>query len=179
MKHSLILALAAITLAGCEQQQPTEVASVPAPRHASVNANSGVKMSSSISVPISTALFVPCTNIVAGTPVGEQVGIRGQLDLSSRLSLSAAGSGEAQILVQPQGLSGLGFVTGTKYVATGTTQFRTSFATLPFSSSAIASFKLNGQGGSAFQVIGTLHYSIDASGQLAASLDNTSVVCTR
>lgn len=183
MKHPLILALAAITLAGCEQQQPTEASAVPAPSRSSVNSrsinsNSSVKMTSSVTIPVSTALFVQCANTGSGQlGLNEQVGIRGPLVVSSRLNMSTTGSGDALIHLQSQGLAGLGFTTGTKFVTTGNTEFRTSFTSLPVSGSTIASFTLIGQGGNSFLVNATLNFTVDASGQLTATIDNPSVVC--
>src|SRR6184192_2976257 len=77
------------------------------------------------------------------------------------------------------GVSGTGFMTGDKYQATGITRSTDTFSTpFPITSTFVNNFYMIGQGpDNNFKVHETLHYTINANGELTAFADNFSVTC--
>lgn len=119
--------------------------------------------------------FVPCANGGAGEIV----------QLSGRLhDLIHTVTNNNRFLVklhtQPQGITGVGLTTGTKYQGTGVTQerFGGSLVNGQFSDTFINNFRLIGQGpGNNLLIHENLHVTFNAKGELTAELDHLSITC--
>src|SRR5262245_21852628 len=99
-------------LAGCADYAPAPSDGNSAPAFAALAATSSIK------VPIAIGVFVPCA--VGGA--GEIVVLRGDLHLLNHFTFDAAGGLHVKTHAQPQGITGVGSVSGDKYVGTGVTQ---------------------------------------------------------
>ena len=130
---------------------------------------------SSTSVPMNLAVFVPCANDGAG----ETVELSGDLHILTHLTTSETGNVTVRTLFQPQGISGTGTVTGAKYQATGGTQETfVSNGPLPLSDTFVNNFRIIGAGsGNNFLVHETAHVTINAEGVVTADIDKLSVEC--
>ena len=130
---------------------------------------------SNAKVPANISVFVPCANGGAG----ENVDLSG--DLHVLLTLTVNGNNfSGKTHFQPQGISGVGAVTGAKYQATGVTQdkfggsFNNGVAVLNF----VNNFRIVGQGpGNNFVVHQNAHITINANGIQTATVDNQSIEC--
>jgi len=81
---------------------------------------------------------------------------------------------------QPQGLSGVGSVSGNKYQATGITRFsfEADVVGFPFTETLVNNFKIIGQGpGNNFLVHENFHLTGKADGPVTANIDNFSAEC--
>ena len=126
-------------------------------------------------VPFAQIVFVPCANNGAGEPVL----ISGTLHILQHQTLSDAGNLHIKVHFQPQGASGVGLVTGDEYRATGVTQEELNLnGPLPFTDTFINNFRIIGQGpDNNLLVHQTIHFTINANGELTADVVNTSVEC--
>ncbi len=70
-----------------------------------------------LSVPFTFSEFVPCANGGAG----EMVNLSGDLHILIHQTVSASGNIVTKFQGNPQGISGIGEITGDKYQATGVT----------------------------------------------------------
>jgi hypothetical protein len=70
------------------------------------------------SIPVTLFVDIPCA--------GELVVLNGPLHILSNVTFDKSGGFHVVAHFQPQGISGLGQTTGTKYQATGETEFQTS-----------------------------------------------------
>jgi hypothetical protein len=119
--------------------------------------------------------FVPC----ADEGAGELVLLEGTLHSLFHITING-NNFKMKVHDQPQGISGTGLTTGDKYQATGVTQqtFGGSFVNGQFSDSYVNNFRIIGQGrGSNFLVHEKFHITLNAKGELTASVDNFSVEC--
>jgi hypothetical protein len=125
------------------------------------------------SIPIAITVFVPC----ADGGAGELVALEGDLHVlltitenDNHLSIKAHS--------QPQGISGTGLTTGDSYQGTGVTQdhFTTGLGAEAFT--FVNNFRIIGQGpGNNFLVHQTFHVTINANGEITATVDNFSAEC--
>jgi hypothetical protein len=86
----------------------------------------------------------------------------------------------AKIHFQPQGLSGIGSVSGDKYQATGVTQdiFQGSLVNDQFSFTSINNFRIIGQGtGNNLLIHATVHTTINANGMVTSEVVTISEEC--
>ena len=129
----------------------------------------------STSVPTDLVVFVSCANGGAG----ELVELSGNLHILTSLTTTPNGKVTVRSLFQPQGISGTGMITGTKYQATGGTQ-ETVVASdpLPFVDTFVNNFRIIGAGpGNNYLVHETVHVTINAGGEVTAEVDKLSVEC--
>ncbi len=128
-----------------------------------------------VSVPVTIGVFVPCANGGAG----EGVLLSGNLHILARVTVSESGNASIGIHFQPQGISGTGAVTGDKYQGTGVTLENINInAPLPFSDTFVNNFRIIGQGnGNNFLVHSTFHVTVNANGEVTATVANFSVEC--
>lgn len=126
-------------------------------------------------VPFNLSVFVPCAN--GGT--GEDVILSGYLHVVSSFTINGNNvSGKTHF--QPQGISGVGSITGDKYQATGVTQdqFKGSFINGQFQETSINNFRIIGQGnGNNFTLHENLHITVNANGSLTTIVDNYKSEC--
>jgi hypothetical protein len=120
-------------------------------------------------------VFVPCAN--GGT--GEEVVFTGNLHTLITFTINGNNvSGKYHF--QPQGLSGVGTITGDKYRGTGVTQgtFKGSLQNGQYQQTDVNNFRMIGQGkGNNFLVHSTFHLTISAKGAVTASVDQVSEEC--
>jgi hypothetical protein len=124
---------------------------------------------------ISLTVFIPC----AASGAGEIVDLSGPLHTLISFTINGNNvSGYSHF--QPQGLSGTGETTGTKYQATGVTQesFKSSLQNGQANFTYVNNFRIIGQGpGNNFLVHETTHLTINANGTATVFHDNFSVDC--
>ena len=126
-------------------------------------------------IPTEIAVFVPCANGGAG----EDVLLSGNLHVVSTFTINGNNiSGKSHF--QPQGISGVGAITGDKYQATGVTQdqFKSSFINGQFQETTINNFRIIGQGnGNNFTIHENTHITVNANGTLTTIVDNIKDDC--
>jgi hypothetical protein len=130
-------------------------------------------VSSNVSVPLATSTFVPCANGGAG----EVVNLTGSLHILATLTLDSAGGVHGTLLFNPQGVSGVGSVSGVAYRGTGST--RSTFTGYAGAvSTLVNNFRIVGAGGAAIlQVHENVALVVDANGTVTASVDHVLVTC--
>jgi hypothetical protein len=134
------------------------------------------EVSVNVSVPIAPfAVFVPCANGGAG----EIVDFTGDLHILVTFTVNGNRiSGVTRF--QPQGVSGIGSVTGEQYRATGGTQeqIQGSLVNGQFSDTFLNNFRIIGvKTGNNFLVHETAHLTFRADGIVTAFIDNLGVDC--
>lgn len=126
-------------------------------------------------IPTDLTVFVPCAN--GGT--GEIVELSGNLHVVTSFTINGNNvSGKTHF--QPQGISGVGTITGDKYQATGVTQdqFKGSFKNGRYKGTYINNFRFIGRGpGNNGAVHEVYHYTINANGVITSTVDNIKVSC--
>lgn len=124
---------------------------------------------------ISLTVFIPC----AAGGAGETVDLSGSLH--TLISSTFNGNNVSGYFhMQPQGISGTGETTGTKYQATGVTQesFKSSLQNGQANFTYVNNFRIIGQGpGNNYLVHETMHLTINANGTITVFHDNFSVDC--
>jgi hypothetical protein len=106
-------------------------------------------VSSNVSVPLATSTFVPCANGGAG----EVVSLTGSLHILATVTLDSAGGVHGTLLFNPQGVSGVGSVSGARYRVVGT------------------------GGAASLQVHENAVVVVNANGTVTASVDHVVVTC--
>jgi hypothetical protein len=123
--------------------------------------------------PIDIVVFVPCANAGAG----EDVELTGTLHDVFHITFDNAGGIHVKGHDNPQGISGVGLTTGTKYQGTGVTQFQFN-AKVGFEETDVNNFRIIGQGpGNNFLVHDNFHVTVNANGEVTAFHDNFRVDC--
>lgn len=126
-----------------------------------------------VSIPTTIIVFVPCANGGAG----ETVTLTGDLHVLMNITFDNAGGVHVKEHFQPQGISGVGDITGAKYQATGVTQdeFNAKFG---YEETFVNNFRIIGQGrGNNFLVHEVFHVTINANGDVTAFFDHFSADC--
>jgi len=124
---------------------------------------------------ISLTVFVPC----AGGGAGEIVDLSGPLHTLISFAINGINV-SGYFHFQPQGISGTGESTGTKYQATGVTleSFKNSLQNGQANLTFVNNFRIIGQGpGNNYLVHETMHVTINADGTATVFHDNFSVDC--
>jgi hypothetical protein len=128
-----------------------------------------------ISIPVAITVFIPCA--VGGT--GEFVTLSGDLHILISTTVNANHI-SLDSHFQPQGISGVGSVSGDKYQGTGITRtsIEADVTLMPFIFTFVNNFKIIGQGpGNNFLVHQNVHITVNANGTVTASVDNFSTEC--
>jgi hypothetical protein len=128
-----------------------------------------------ISIPVAISVFVPCA--VGGT--GEVVTLSGDLHILISTTVNANHI-SLYTHFQPQGVSGVGSVSGDKYQGTGVTRtsIEADVVSFPFIETFVNNFRIIGQGpGNNFLLHQNIHITVNANGTVTASVDNFSVEC--
>lgn len=122
-------------------------------------------------VDISIPVDIPCA--------GETVTLEGKLHVLSHVTIN--GNNLMSIShFQPQGISGVGSISGDKYRGTGVTQeiFKGSLINNQFTFSFINNFRIIGQGtGNNYVVHELIHITVNANGTTSSNVDNFRVEC--
>jgi hypothetical protein len=136
-------------------------------------AGSATTTTVSQSFPISLTVFVPCANGGAG----EDVALSGNLHDLFSLTFNGSGGVHVKTLDNPQGVSGVGLTTGTKYQGTGVTQSEFN-AQVGFETTFVNNFRIIGAcPGNNFLVHENFHVTVNPDGTVTAFVDNFSVAC--
>jgi hypothetical protein len=133
------------------------------------------EVTTNITVPFNSTVFIPCAN----GGVGEQVQLSGDLHILISTTITDTTLHLTQHF-QPQGVTGVGLVTGDKYQATGVTRtdMNTNGTPFPFNTTLVNNFRIIGQGrGNNFLVHATVHTTVSANGDVTAEVNNTSTEC--
>jgi len=122
-------------------------------------------------VPFSLGVFIPC--------VPEVVVLTGELHILTAQEVDSDGGIHVKTHFQPQGISGVGSVTGDKYQGTGGTQEHFNIHSSPaIEDTFVNNFRIIGQGsGNNFLVHTTFHVTINAEGVITADVLNDSTEC--
>jgi hypothetical protein len=122
------------------------------------------------SVPFDFAVFIPC--------VPENVNLTGKLEIVNHTTVNADGTFHLVSHVNPQGLSGVGDVTGDKYHGSGLTQNVVN-ASAGQQVTFLNIMRFVGQGpGNDFSLQQQVHVTVNANGQTTTVVDNFSVDCS-
>lgn len=124
---------------------------------------------------INLSIFVPC----AAGGIGENVDLSGRLHTVISYTINRNRVSGA-FHVQPQGINGVGETTGLRYRGTGVTEetFAGSFRNGENNNSFVNNFRIIGQGsGNNYIVHETLHFAINADGNVDVFHDNFSIEC--
>lgn len=128
-----------------------------------------------IQVPFVASVIIPCANGGAG----EIVDFSGDLHVVVSLTINGNSvSGKSHY--QPQGIKGIGQVTGDQYNAVGVTQdaFHGSLQNGRYTETFVNNFRLIGPGpGNNLQIHENAHITINANGEVTVLLDNFSATC--
>ena len=163
-----LLSAPALLLAGCDSpSSPSSDTAVSPPELAAV------AFTDNVSFPINQLVFIPCANGGAG----EFVIISGSLHALFHVTFNDAGHATLTSHFNPQGISGVGQSTGSKYRGTGVTRSDTT-ARIGFQTTTINNFRIIGQGpGNNFLVHENFHFTINANGSLTAFFDHFNAEC--
>lgn len=118
-------------------------------------------------------VFVPCANGGAG----EDVVFLGTLHILETATING-NKVRLKFHFQPQGLQGIGTVTGDKYNATGVTQETDNIATVGAETTFVNNFRMVGQGpGNNFSVHQVFHITVNANGDITSVVDQFTTDC--
>jgi len=137
--------------------------------------NGATAFTTSAKINVSITVFIPCAN----NGNGETVTLNGTLHETYHVTVNN-NNFQMKIIDHPQGISGIGDVTGNKYQATGETEQQTggSFINGQFEGNFVNNFKIIGQGpGNNFLVHETAHITVNANGTVTSSLDHAYADC--
>ena len=170
MRRASVLGLAVLALAGCDA--PT-LPSSPTTSGSTSASFAAVTTSDNESILINQPVFVDCANGGAG----EFVILQGRLHTLFHTTFNQSGLAMIKTHSQPQGVSGVGQVTGAKYQGTGVTQDIFT-ARIGNQETIINNFRVVGQGkGNDFTVHKNLHLTVNPNGIVTAWFDNLRADC--
>jgi hypothetical protein len=185
MKTTINLAASVLTIAfvsaytlsitACSKETNVAPANIQKQANTSVQSNAASSFTSSQKFEISIPLFIPCAN----NGLGEDVLLEGTLHETFHVTENN-NKFLLKIIDNPQGIRGIGQITGDKYQATGETQqvINQSFKNGHFSGTYVNNFKIIGQGrGNNFLIHDNFHVTVNANGTVTAEHDNFSVEC--
>jgi hypothetical protein len=108
---------------------------------------------------------------------GESVYLSGYLHIVFSTTVDGNGGFHTRIHHNPQGITGVGELSGDKYQAVGQTRTVTN-GRVGETYTFVNNYKIIGQGrGNNFLVHDTIHYTVNANGEVTSELANTSVEC--
>ena len=170
----LFLSYCLLNIAAC-----TKDAKVPATDESHLNANVQSNAAQAIvsneKIPISLTVSIPCANGGAG----EDVVLSGFLHALSTTTVNG-NNVRGKFHFQPQGITGVGSITGDKYQATGVTQdqFKGSLINGHYEETYINNFRIIGQGkGNNYLLHETYHVTVNANGVLTVYIDKITSDC--
>lgn len=127
--------------------------------------------------PIQITDYVSCAN----NGDGELVDLSGELHQLFTVNVSSANKVSMKFHFNPQGVSGVGQITGNSYRGTGVTSSVYTFdgiTTFPYTFTYINNFRLIGQGSAPnYTVHMNTHLTINANGIVTATVDNARIEC--
>ena len=170
MKTTPLALLACLAVAGCadgsEPLAPLAPLAPDGPRLAAI------AFTDNLIIPIDLLVFVDCAN----GGLGEEVLLSGNLHLLFHVTENANGL-HIKSLANPQGITGLGAVTGDRYHGTGMTGDNLNVG-LGENFTFVNNFRIIGAGpGNNFLVHQNVHVTFNANGELTAEVDNFRAEC--
>ena len=123
--------------------------------------------------------FVDVTEFVEIPCAGESVILQGSLHILSHFTVTG-NNVVSKMMYQPQGITGVGSISGERYHSTGVTQeiFKSSFSNGQATSTSINNFRIIGEGpGNNFLIHAVTHVTFNANGTVTARVDNFTVDC--
>src|SRR6476620_2949074 len=165
-----------LSLTSCSKETNVAPASnIQKQATASIQSDAANGFTSSEKFEISFSFFIPCAN----NGIGEDVFLEGTLHETFHLTTNK-NKFLLKIIDNPQGITGIGQVTGDKYHATGETQqvINQSFTNGHFSGTYVNNFKLIGPGkGNNLLIHENYHITVNADGTVTTEHYNFSGVC--
>lgn len=128
------------------------------------------------SLPLQMSVWVGCANGGAG----ESVALSGSLRVRSFTMVDGKGGLHVRTQVQPDGVTGVGLTTGTRYRGTGGTTELSHEAVdgAPATYTLVNNFRIIGQGPrNNLLVHTTMHQTVNANGEVTSSVNATSAEC--
>ncbi len=124
-----------------------------------------------VKVPVAIGVLVPCAP--------DFVVLTGNLHILITFEDDGAGGFHGSSHFDPQGVSGTSVFTGDKYQGTGVTRQNFSVQPpFPFETTFVNNFRIIGQGpGNNLLVHANTHLTIDANGNVTATVANVSISC--
>ncbi|UCD73197.1 MAG: hypothetical protein JSW01_00720 [Candidatus Bathyarchaeota archaeon] len=117
--------------------------------------------------------WIPC----AMDGAGESVYLSGYLHIVFSTTLDGKGGFHTRIHHNPQGITGIGELSGDKYQAVGETRTVTN-GKIGETYTFVNNYKIIGQGrGNNLLIHDTIHYTVNVNGEVTSDLANTSVEC--
>ena len=166
--------VSSLGLSSCSKETNVTPANIQK-QAASMQSDAANGFTSSGKFEISFSFFIPCAN----NGIGEDVFFEGTLHETFHVTINK-NKFLLKIIDNPQGITGIGQVTGDKYHATGETQqvINQSFTNGHFSSTYVNNFKLIGPGtGNNLLVHENYHLTVNANGTVTTEHYNFSAVC--
>jgi hypothetical protein len=172
MRRATVLAgLVVLALAGCDAPTDSSSSGASTPTSPSFKA---VTTTQNEQFFAEQAVFVSCAN----GGLGELVILSGSLHSVFHSVVNDAGQAIIRTHFQPQGVRGVGEITGTKYQGVGVTE-DVLHLKVGSDETFINNFRVIGQGaGNNFMVHENLHLRIDGTGTVTASFDNLRTDCS-
>jgi hypothetical protein len=171
MKRALLPILLGTLLSGCSDRPHEPLAPGAAPRAGVVASASNVMINERSLTAYS--VYVPC----AADGVGEWVVLSGSLRTLVHSTLDGAGGFHLKLSSQPQGISGVGEITGDKYQATGGEQYQ-YFGKVGMVATLTNSVRIIGpRPDNNFILHQALHVTVNPNGTITADADNFTVQC--
>jgi hypothetical protein len=172
MRRTLGLVILLGGLAGCGSS-PTDTSSTESLAPGSEPAARAETFTVSQFFELDIAVFVDCAN----GGVGENVTLSGTLHDLFHITINGN-----KVVVkfhdQPQGISGVGEISGDLYHATGVTQETTTTGVIGVTDNFVNNFKIIGpRPGNNFLVHENLHVTVNANGTLTVLRDHVTVEC--
>jgi len=164
-----LITIVCCSLGAC-QQDATSPDAAAAAMHPSFSASAFTQNSN---FPIDLLVFIPCAN----GGLGEDVELTGYLHDLFHITSDGNGGFHVKTHDDPQGISGVGSITGVKYQGTGVTQSHFNL-NVGEQETDINNFRIIGQGpGNNFLVHDDFHVSINANGVVTSFHDHFTVDC--
>jgi hypothetical protein len=141
---------------------------------APVQSNTASTFLSNDKIPLNLLVFIPCANEGAG----EYVQLSGYIHVLTSMTMNGNNL-SGKVHYQPQGIKGVGNITGDKYEGTGVTNddFKGSFVK-GYETTSINNFRIIGQGnGNNFLVHTIFHITVNANGEISVLLVKTKGEC--
>ena len=163
-----------LSITGCTKETETMIANQKQVS-SQEQSNAANSFTSSAKFNVSIEVFVPCAN----NGKGEDVILTGTVHETYHTTVNK-NKFHMKIIDNPQGVSGIGAVTGIKYHGTGATQEEVDQTLIngQYEGTFVNNFRIIGQGaGNNYLVHETFHYTVNANGVMASFLDNVSIVC--
>jgi hypothetical protein len=126
-------------------------------------------------IKLNLVVWVPCANGGAG----ENISLSGYLHSLSSTTINGK-KVRGKYHFQPQGIVGVGSITGDKYQAAGVTegQFNGSLVNDQYQESFVNNFNIIGQGtGNNFMLHENFHITVNANGVVTTTIDNIKDYC--